>query len=57
MRNEEDIPQYGVLPPDTSARFTLGLANGDTGIVVAWFTDDAEIRWRLDEFQHLTPEP
>lgn len=28
--------------------------DGDTDqIVVAWFTDDAEIRWRLDESQHL----
>jgi hypothetical protein len=52
--DDEPGSRYKVLRPGDRCRFTFdGLSNDEDQIVVAWFTDDAGIRWQLDEYQHL----
>jgi hypothetical protein len=52
--DEQPVPRYKVLRPGERCRFTFdGLTLVEDHIVVAWFTDDAGIRWQLDEYRHL----
>lgn len=53
--NEQPGSRYGTLRPTKKCRFTFSdVTDGDPGkFIVAWFTDDAETRWHLDQFMHL----
>jgi hypothetical protein len=55
MVDEGPVSRYGTLPPGKPCKFSFAATDVDEDrIVVAWFTDDAGLRWQLDEFQHLT---
>jgi hypothetical protein len=54
------VPRWGsvtrceVLAPGSSWAFRFDdLVLADDQAVASWFTDDAEVHWRLDEMQHL----
>jgi len=55
MVDERPVSRYGTLPPGSPCKFTFATTDvNEDQIIVAWFTDDAGLRWHLDEFQHLT---
>lgn len=47
--------RYKSLKPDTACAFIFKGSTADVveASLVAWFTDDAECRWHLDDIQHL----
>jgi hypothetical protein len=54
------LPRWGsvtrceVLAPGSCWAFRFDdLVLGDDHAIAVWFTDDAKVRWRLDEMQHL----
>jgi hypothetical protein len=48
------VTRCDVLAPDSGWGFRfVDLVLADDHAIAAWFTDDAGIRWRLDEMQHL----
>lgn len=56
MIDEQPVSRYVTLPPDARCWFDFeGTGAEADHVLVVWFTDDAGIRWCLDEFQHLAP--
>jgi hypothetical protein len=48
------VSRFGTLRPKLRCGFSFkDLANDPDQVLVAWFTDDAGIRWQLDQYLHL----
>jgi hypothetical protein len=48
------VSRFETLPPGATCEFTFdNLTESPDQVLVAWFTDDDEFRWQLDEHQRL----
>jgi hypothetical protein len=48
------LPEFAILRPEAGCGFLFGqLTVAPDEVLVAWFTDDADFRWQLDEYLHL----
>lgn len=48
------VSRFETLPPGATCGFTFhNLTESPDQVLVAWFADDDEFRWQLDQYQHL----
>ena len=48
------VSRFGTLRPSLRCGFSFkDLPDDPNQVLVAWFTDDAGIRWQLDQYLHL----